>query len=172
MFHPVTSFVSLVECESAHTFTFISMSKSQFVIEVSTNYVCVSFAIFTVLLDRSVHLLDAVVRTCRVGEVYTHQFDALAVDQDRGGDCPFVDVFSISNSLPPLLARHSSNSLFVVVSSCTHENVFMMSPISLLCRSSTVQTIIKHPICSLRARKPILQFAHLSALISYSSVAR
>ena len=56
MFHPVTSFVSLVECVSAHTFTFVSMSKSQFSIEISTNYKNVSFAIFNVNLDRSVHV--------------------------------------------------------------------------------------------------------------------
>ena len=59
------------------------------------------FAIFSVLLDRSVHFLDVVVRISRVGEVHTHQFDALAVDQDCGGDGTFVDVFSANYSLLP-----------------------------------------------------------------------
>ena len=96
MFHPVTSFVSLVECESAHTFTFVSMSKSQFGIEVSTNYGYESFAIFSVFLDRSVHFLDVVVRISRVGEVHTHQFDALAVYHDRGGDGLHSLMYSVS----------------------------------------------------------------------------
>ena len=80
MLHPVTSFVSLVECVSAHTFTFVSLSKSQFSIEVSTNYGYVSFAIFSVLLDRAVHFLDVVVRIS-------------------------VDVFSVNYSLLPLLVQ-------------------------------------------------------------------
>ena len=37
-----------------------------------------------------------------------------------------------------------------------------MSPIFLLCHASTFHTIIKHPFGSLRARKPFLQFVHLS----------
>ena len=48
------------------------------------------------LLDRLVHFLDVVVRISRVGEVYTHQFDALAVDHDCGGDGTLVDVFSVN----------------------------------------------------------------------------
>ena len=50
------------------------------------------------------------VRISRVEEVHTHQFDELAVYHDRGGDGPFVDVFSIYNSLPPLLVQHNSNT--------------------------------------------------------------
>ena len=46
-----------------------------------------------------------VVRISRVGEVYTHQFDALAVDQDCGGDGTFDDVFSVNYSLLPLLVQ-------------------------------------------------------------------
>ena len=105
MFHPVTSFVSFVECLSAHTIAFVSVCKSQFSIEVSTNFWNVSFAIFSVLLDRSVHFFDVVVRISRVWEVYTHQFDALAVDHDCGGDGTFVDVFSVKYSLLPLLVQ-------------------------------------------------------------------
>ena len=78
MFHPITSFVTLVECVPAHTNTFISVSKSQISIEVSSNYRYVSFAVFCVLLD--------------------HQFDALAVDHDCGGDGTFVDVFCVNYS--------------------------------------------------------------------------
>ena len=81
------------------------MSRSQFGIEVSTNYGYVSFAIFSVLLDCSVHFLDVVVRIPRVEEVYTHQFDALGVDQDCGGDGTFVDVFSVNYSLLSLLVQ-------------------------------------------------------------------
>ena len=76
-----------------------------------TNSGYVSFAICRVLLDRFVHFLAVVVRISRVGEVdTTHQFDALAVYHDRDGDGPFVDVFSINNSLPPLLVQHNSNA--------------------------------------------------------------
>ena len=94
--------------------------------EVTSNNLYVSFAICCVFLDRFVHFLDVMVRIHRVGEVHTHQFDALAVDHDCGGDGPFDDVFSVNNSLPPLLVQHNSNAVFVVVSSCSHENVFMM----------------------------------------------
>ena len=97
MFHPITSFVSLVECVPAHTNTFISVYKSQFCIEVSSNDGYVSFVIFYELLDRLADFLDVMVRIPRVGEVHTHQFDALAVDH-----------------------------VFVVMFSCTHEYVFVM----------------------------------------------
>ena len=84
------------------------------------------FAICRVFLDRFVHFLDIMVRISRVGEVHTHQFDALVVDHDCGGDDTFVDVFSVNYSLPPLLVQHDTNAVFVVVSSCTHEYVFVM----------------------------------------------
>ena len=42
--------------------------------------------------------LDLIVRIPRVGEIHTHQFDALVVDHDCGGDGPFVDVFIVYNS--------------------------------------------------------------------------
>ena len=122
MFHPITSFVSLVECVSANNYAFGSVTKSQFCIEVSSNNKYVSFAICRVLLDRFVHYFDVMVRISRVGEVHTHH-DALAVYFDRGGDGPFVDVLSINNSLPPLLVQHNSNTVFVVVFSCSHEYV-------------------------------------------------
>ena len=77
-------------------------------------------------LDRFVHFLDVVVRIARVGEVHTHQSDALVVYHDCGGDGPFVDIFSINNSLPPLLVQHDSNTVFVVICSCSHEYVFVM----------------------------------------------
>ena len=86
MFHPVTSFVSLVEGVSAHTVTFISASRSQLCIEITSNSRNKSFAIVSVFLDRFVHFFAVMVRISRVGEVYTHQFDALAVDHDCGGD--------------------------------------------------------------------------------------
>ena len=126
MFHPITSFVSLVECVSSNTYAFGSVTKSQFCIEVSSNNRYVSFAICRVLLVRFVHFFDVLVRIHRVEEVHTHQFDALAVYHDRGGDGPFVDVFGINNFLPPFLVQHNSNTLFVVVFSCSHEYVFVM----------------------------------------------
>ena len=55
MFHPVTSFVSFVECVSANTCTFGSAARSQFCIEVSPTIGMYFFAICRVLLDRSVH---------------------------------------------------------------------------------------------------------------------
>ena len=72
MFHQTTSFVSLVECVSANTYAFGSVTRSQFCIEVFSNNRYVSFAICRVLLDRFVHLLDVMVRISRVGEVHTH----------------------------------------------------------------------------------------------------
>ena len=89
-------------------------SRSQFCIEVFFNNGYVSFAICYVLLDRLVHFLDVMVRIPRVGEVHTHQFDALAVDHDCGGDGPFVDLFSVNDSVPPLVVQHDSNAVFVV----------------------------------------------------------
>ena len=71
-------------------------------------------------------LFDVTVRISRVKEVHTHQFDALAVYHDRGCDGSFVDVFGIDKFLPPLLVKHNSNSVFVVVFSCSHEYVFVM----------------------------------------------
>ena len=85
----------------------------------------VFFAICCVLLYRLVHFFDMMVRIYRVREEHTHQFVALAVYHDRGSDGPFVDVFSINNSLPPLLVQHNSKTLCVVVSSCSHEYVFV-----------------------------------------------
>ena len=61
-----------------------------------------------------------VVCISRVGAVHAHQFDALVVDHDCGGDGTFVDVFSDNDYLPPLLVQHDSNAVFVVISSCTH----------------------------------------------------
>ena len=93
MFHPVTSFLTLVECVLAHANTFIAVSRSQLSIEVSSNKRYVSFAVFCVLLDHLVHVFDVVIRISRVGEEYTHQFDALAVAHDCAGDGTFVGVF-------------------------------------------------------------------------------
>ena len=68
-----------------------------------------------------------VVRISRVGEVHTHQFlmrwlfaTIVAVM------APFVDVFIINISVPPLLVQHISNTVFVIVFSCSHEYVFVM----------------------------------------------
>ena len=102
------------------------MSRSQFCIEISSNDRNALFVVRNVFLNSFVHLLDVMVRISRVGELHTHQFDALAVDHDCGGDGTFVDVFSVSNSLPPLLVQHDSNAVFVVISSCPREYVFVM----------------------------------------------
>ena len=115
MFHTIISFVTLVECVPAHTNTFISVSKSQFSIEVSSNYRYVSFAVFCVLLDYLVHFSDVVICISRVGEAYTHQFDALAVDHGCGGDDTLVDVCSVNYSLFPLLVQKDTNAVFVVI---------------------------------------------------------
>ena len=47
MFHPITSFVSLVECVSANTYAFGTVTKSQLCIEVSSNYKYVCFCNFS-----------------------------------------------------------------------------------------------------------------------------
>ena len=55
--------------------------------------------------------------------------------------------------------------------SCTRENVFMMClPHLFFVMPPRFIQIIKHPICSLRARKTNLQFVHLSALIFCSTM--
>ena len=60
---------------------------------------------------------DVVVRISRVGEVHTHQFDALVVIHDCCSDGPLVDVLH--------LVQHNANSVFVVFS-CSHENVCLV----------------------------------------------
>ena len=126
MFHPITSFVSLVESVPANTCTFCSVSKSQFCIEISSNNGYVSFAICCVLLDRLVLFLDVMVRIPRVGK-YTlislmrWRLTTIVVVMARS-----LMYLSVHNSLPPLLVQHDSNAVFVVISSCTHENVFVM----------------------------------------------
>ena len=102
MIHPITSFVSSVECVFANTCTFCSLSWSQLSIEVSTNDWYAVSVVCRVLLNCSVHFFDFLVRTSRVGEVHTHQFDALVVDHDRCNDGPFVDVFGIDHFWPSL----------------------------------------------------------------------
>ena len=65
----------------------------------------------------ALYIFNVVVCKSRVG-------DALVVYHDRGSDNPFVDVFGFDNLLPPLPVQHNSNSVFVVVFSCSHESVF------------------------------------------------
>ena len=113
------------------------------------------------------HFFDVVVRISRVEVVHTHQFDAFAIYHDRGGDGSFVDVISVNNSLTPLSVHHNSNTVFVVVFSCSHKYVFLVSSRFLTFLVSTFRSIILHPICSLRARMPLLRFFHLSELISF-----
>ena len=105
MFHPITSFVTLVECVLSHTITFISVSKSQSSIEVSSNYKVCIFCSFLCASRSSCTFFDVVFRISRVGEIYTHQFDALAVDHDCGGDGTLLDVFCVNYSLFPLLVQ-------------------------------------------------------------------
>ena len=61
-FQPVTSFVTLVESVSAHTFTFRSFSRSQLSIEVSSNAWYVFIAVRHVFLDCFLHPLNVVIR--------------------------------------------------------------------------------------------------------------
>ena len=77
------------------------LTKSQLSIEVSSNDGYVFIALRHVFLDRFVHLLNVMVRIPRVGEVHTHQFDVLSVNDDRGSDGTFVDVLGVDDSLPP-----------------------------------------------------------------------
>ena len=74
------------------------------------------------------HLLKVVIRTFRVVKVHTHQFDALAVYHDRGGDGPFVDALNVNDYFSPPFVQHNSNTAFVIVFSSSHEDVFVMSP--------------------------------------------
>ena len=114
-FHSVTCFVFSVECVFANTCTYGAATKSQFSIEVSSKNRYVFCAVCRVLLDRSVHFSNVVVRISRVGEVHTHQFDALVVYRDRGSEGPFIDVFSINKFVPPLPVQHNSNTVFVII---------------------------------------------------------
>ena len=78
------------------------------------------------ILNIFVHLLDVVVRIFRVCEVYTHQIDVLAVDQDRCFDGALIDVIGVNNSFSPPLVQHDPNSVFVIVFPSTHEDVVVM----------------------------------------------
>ena len=79
-----------------------------------------------VLLDCSVHFLNVMVSIHRVGKVHTHQLDAMMVDRDRRRNGPFVDVLSVIDSFSSFLVQQKSNSVFVVICSCSHENVFLV----------------------------------------------
>ena len=93
MFHPVSSLVSSVECVFTNTCTFSSVSWSQLSIEVSSNNRYAVSAVSRVLLDCSVPFF----RCPEWGSIrsYTHQFDTLVVNHDRGSDGSFVDVFGV-----------------------------------------------------------------------------
>ena len=97
LLHPVSSFVSSVECVFTNTCTFNSATKSQFCIEAYSNNRYAIFAVGRVLLNCSGTFFDVVVRISRVGEVRTHQFDALVVYLDRCNDDPFVDVLGVTS---------------------------------------------------------------------------
>ena len=58
----MTTFVTLVQSVSAHTFTFRSFSRSQLSIEVSSNDWYVFISVRHVVLDCFVHLLNVVIR--------------------------------------------------------------------------------------------------------------
>ena len=149
------------------TCTLNTESWPQFSIEVSSNILFSLFAGIRLLLTCSVHFLNVTVGIPRVGKVFAHQLDILMVDHNRRCDGPFVDVFSIGDFLSPFLVQHNSNSVFVVVFSCTHEHVFVMCLQKFLtwqapkCRSARL-----HPISSLRTRISFPRFFHVSALIS------
>ena len=115
-------------------------------------------------LNCFVHHLDVVIRIFRVWEVHTHQFDVLTVYQDRGNDGTLVDVLSVNNSFPPPFVQHNSDSVFVVVFSSSHEDVFVMclQPAHV----STSHSVKSRPTCIPRVQLPILRFFHLSALTS------
>ena len=55
-----------------------------------------------------------------------YQLGALMVDHNRCFDVPFADVLSIDDFLSPLLVRLNLSSVFVVVFSYSHEDVFVM----------------------------------------------
>ena len=95
-----------------------------------------------VFLNCSAHFFDVVVRISRVGEVHTHQFDALVVYHDRCIDDPFVDLLGVDDFLSPLLVQHDANSVFVVVLSCFHECVSGVSPKFLSLLASTFRSSI------------------------------
>ena len=64
----------------------------------------------------------------------------------------FVDVFDISNFVPPLLVQHNSNSVFVIFS-CSHEYVFvvcllMLRPICFFCNTVGVVSLLFVYPCS------------------------
>ena len=84
-------------------------------------------------------------------KVHTHQLDVLTVHQDRGSDVAFVDVLIVDDSFPPPFVQHNSNSVFVVVFSSSHEDVFKMcfllfQPVHV----STFHSKRLRPICGLR----------------------
>ena len=61
----------------------------------------------------------------RVWQVHTHQFDVLTLNQDRGSNDTLVDVLDVNNSFPPYFVQYDSNTVFVIVFSSSHEDVFV-----------------------------------------------
>ena len=127
MFHPITSFVSLVECVPANTCTFYSVSKSQFCIEVVSKTMgmyLLQFAVcFSIVLYISSMCWSAYPEwgKCTLISLMRWRFTTIVVVMARS----LMYLVSI-NIFSPLLVQHNSNAVFAVVSSCTHENVFVM----------------------------------------------
>ena len=78
------------------------------------------------LLDCSVHFLNVMVSIPRAVKVPAHQLDAMMVDHDRCCGGPFVDVLSVIDSFCASSCSVGFQTLFVLVSSCSHEDVILM----------------------------------------------
>ena len=120
MFHPITSFVSFVECVFANTCAFGSVTIPSSALK-SPPTIGMFLLQFVVCFSIVVCIFRRVGRISRVVEVHNHQFDTLVVYHDRGGGGPFDDVF-----VPPLLVQDNDNSVFVIVFSCSRKHVLVI----------------------------------------------
>ena len=103
-----------------------SFLLDQFGIDVSSHNLFAFLTRICVFLDCSVHFLNVMVSIPRVGKVHAHQHDALMVDRDRCCNGPFADVFSVIDSFSPFLVEWNSKPVFLLIFSCSYEDVPLM----------------------------------------------
>ena len=104
--HPVSSFVTFIECMRTNTYSFHSIAWSQFGTAVSSHNLNALLAGIRVLLNCLVRFFSIWWSASPEWEKYhAHQHDALMVDCDRCFNDPFADVFSVSKSFSPFYGQ-------------------------------------------------------------------
>ena len=98
------------------------MCWPQLSMEVSSNDRYAISVVCGVFPACSVHFFDVVVRVSRVGEVHTHQFDALVVDHDCRSDGPFAYVLGVDDFLSTFRVQHNANNCSMTNDQILHPN--------------------------------------------------